>query len=101
MENGLSAAAISTNLGTKFIGQKALCYPSLASTMDVARKEARRGAAEGTIIIAERQTAGRGRMKRLWLSPEGSVALSIILHPLKSCLPYLVMMASLAGGDVM
>ena len=92
----LSPALITRNLKTRFIGQKVIYYPRLASTMDLARQEARQGAAEGTVIITGEQTAGKGRVKRLWLSPRGSIALSIILYPDMSYLPYLVMLASLA-----
>ena len=96
MENNLSPASITTDLGTKFIGQKVIYYPRLTSTMALAGKEARRGAAEGTVILAGEQTAGKGRLRRLWLSPEGSVALSLILHPALPHLPSLIMLASLA-----
>jgi BirA family biotin operon repressor/biotin-[acetyl-CoA-carboxylase] ligase len=88
--------SISNNLATRFVGQRVIYYPRLASTMDTARREVRRGAAEGTVIIAGEQTEGRGRMKRPWLSPRGNIALSIILYPEVSFLPYLVMVASLA-----
>ena len=64
--------------------------------MDVARREARQGAPEGTVIIAGEQTGGRGRSNRLWLSPPGNIAVSVILYPDISSLPYLVMVASLA-----
>ena len=94
--NSLSPAAITNNLKTRFIGQRVIYYPSLASTMEVAKREAQQGAAEGTIIIADEQTAGKGRMKRLWLSPEGSIALSVILYPDMVYLPSIVMLASLA-----
>jgi BirA family biotin operon repressor/biotin-[acetyl-CoA-carboxylase] ligase len=87
---------ISTGLSTSFVGRKVIYYPHLASTMDVARQEAQQGAAEGTVIIAGEQTEGRGRVKRTWLSPTGNIALSIILYPDVSYLPYLVMLASLA-----
>ncbi len=96
MEDGLSPASITDNLGTHFIGQKVIYYTSLTSTMEVAKREAQQGAAEGTIIIAGEQTTGRGRIKRTWLSPEGNVALSVILYPSLICLPYLIMLASLA-----
>ena len=66
-ENSLSPALISDNLGTRFIGQRVICYPSLASTIEVAREEAQLGAAAGTVIIADEQTAGRGRMQRACL----------------------------------
>ena len=94
--DSLSAAAITKGLGTRFVGQRVLYYPSLASTMEVARHEAQQRAAEGTVIIADEQTAGRGRLKRAWLSPRGNIALSVILHPILSCLPSLIMLASLA-----
>jgi len=92
----LLAADISRNLKTDFIGKKVIAYPSLSSTNDIAKREARKGAREGTVVLAEEQTAGRGRLKRAWLSPKGSIALSIILHPTPAQLPSLIMVASLA-----
>jgi len=96
VENNLSPASITSNLGTRFIGQRVICYPSLTSTMAAAKQEAQLGAVEGTAIIADEQTAGRGRIKRVWLSPKGSIALSIILYPNVVNLPSLSMLASLA-----
>ncbi len=96
IENSLSPAAITDNLETRFVGQRVIYYPSLASTMDVAKREAQQGAVEGTIVLAEEQTAGRGRIKRVWLSPKGSIALSIILHPSLAYISSLIMVASLA-----
>jgi len=96
VEGSLSPADITDGLATRFIGQEVTCYPSLPSTNDVARHKARQGAKEGMVIVAEEQTAGRGRIKRLWLSPRGSVALSIILYPPLAYLPSLIMVASLA-----
>ncbi|MDP3878821.1 MAG: biotin--[acetyl-CoA-carboxylase] ligase [Dehalococcoidales bacterium] len=94
--DGLSAAAVTEGLETRFIGQRAIYFPSLTSTMDIARQEARQGAAEGTVIIADEQTAGRGRLQRAWLSPGGSIAVSVILRPPLDHLPSLVMLASLS-----
>jgi BirA family biotin operon repressor/biotin-[acetyl-CoA-carboxylase] ligase len=96
VEDSLSPAAITDGLATRFIGQEVTCYPSLPSTNDVAKRRAQEGAKEGTVIIAEEQTAGRGRIKRRWLSPRGSIALSIILYPPLAYLPSLIMVASLA-----
>ena len=96
MENGLSPASITANLDTHFVGQRVVYYPSLTSTMDVARRETEQGAAEGTVVIADEQTAGKGRLKRIWLSPRGNIALSIILYPSLVYLPSLIMLASLA-----
>ncbi len=96
MEGDLSSESITSNLKTRFVGQRVLYYPLLTSTMDVARREAQQEAAEGTVIIAGEQTAGRGRIKRTWLSPKGSLALSVILYPKVVHLPSLIMLASLA-----
>lgn len=96
MEDNLSPAAITENLNTHFIGHKVIYYPSLPSTNESARKEAQWGAAAGTVVVADEQTAGRGRLSRTWLSPKGSVALSVILRPNIAYLPGLIMLASLA-----
>ena len=95
-ENSLSSASITNSLETRFIGQRVIYYPRLASTMDRARQRAQQGAAEGTVIIADEQTAGKGRINRVWLSPKGSITLSIILYPSLFHLPALIMLASLA-----
>jgi len=92
----ISAESITRNLATRFVGQRAFYYPSLTSTMDIARQEAQRGAAEGTAVVADEQTAGRGRLKRAWMSPMGSIAVSVILRPTIAQLPQLIMLASLA-----
>ena len=92
LEDNLSPASITSNLDTRFIGQRVIYHPELTSTMDVAKQ----GAEEGTVIVAGEQTTGRGQIKRTWLSPEGSIALSIILYPAIIHLPSLIMLASLA-----
>jgi len=91
-----SISSIQGQLGTKFIGQNLYYYPKLTSTMTIAKKKAREGAAEGSVVIADEQTAGRGRLGRTWLSPKGNLAMSIILKPTIDKLTQLVMIASLA-----
>jgi BirA family biotin operon repressor/biotin-[acetyl-CoA-carboxylase] ligase len=83
-------------LTTKFVGRSLHYYHQLPTTMETARELANKGAAEGTVVIAGTQTAGRGRIGRTWLSPEGSLAMSVILKPSLKNLPQLVMIASLA-----
>jgi BirA family biotin operon repressor/biotin-[acetyl-CoA-carboxylase] ligase len=56
-------------------------FREIGSTMDAARELAKEGAAEGTIVIAETQTRGRGRLGREWLSPQGGIYLTLILRP--------------------
>ncbi|MFC2022268.1 hypothetical protein ACFLTR_03555 [Chloroflexota bacterium] len=67
--DSLSAASITKDLQARFVGQRVIYYPSLTSTMEVAKQEVQQGAAEGTVILADEQTAGRGRLRRVWLSP--------------------------------
>ena len=93
----LSADAVAQGLNTQVVGRNVLYYPSLTSTMDIARQGALAGAAEGTVVIAGRQTAGRGRLKRAWFAPTGNIALSVILYPRAPDLPSLVMLASLGA----
>ncbi len=52
-----------------------------ASTQDVAKTLAEQGAPAGTAVWADRQTRGRGRMDRVWSSPEGGLYVSIVLRP--------------------
>jgi len=56
-------------------------FEQLASTNDEAKRQALAGAAEGALIVARRQTAGRGRSGRVWSSPEGNLYLSLLLRP--------------------
>ena len=92
----LSPENLLQNLNTRFVGRHIIYYHSLPSTMEVARRAGGRGAAEGTVVIAEEQTAGRGRRHRSWLSPPGGIALSLILRPAVQHLPQMIMLASLA-----
>jgi BirA family biotin operon repressor/biotin-[acetyl-CoA-carboxylase] ligase len=55
--------------------------PETGSTNDVAKSLAAQGAAEGTVIIADRQTGGKGRMGKSFHSPKGSLYMSLILRP--------------------
>lgn len=96
MSRDFSTESIKSGVKTSLIGREIIYYSSLSSTNDTAREKARDGAPGGTVIIAGEQTAGRGRLKRSWLSPKGNIALSILLRPDTESLPYLIMIASLA-----
>lgn len=97
LENDLSVASLHRELRTKLVAQNILYYPVTSSTMDVAKQAVREGVEEGTIVIADHQTAGRGRFGRRWWAPaESSILLSIILHPDLDQLPRLNMAAALA-----
>ena len=72
---------IMAQLETEFIGREIHNFGKLSSTNTTAKEQAEKGAKEGTTIIAETQTSGKGRLDRLWVSPRGGVWLSIILRP--------------------
>ena len=96
-ESDITPDAIVKSLSTEFIGQNVIYDFSITSTQDIARSEARKGAAEGTIVIAEEQTAGTGRRRRTWYTPAGSgLAFSLILRPGLQELSCMAMITSLA-----
>lgn len=78
----LTATEIGYELDTEFCGTNIAAYRSVKSTNDIATQLAQSGAAEGTIVVADEQTAGRGRLGRQWHSPPNTgIYLSIILRP--------------------
>lgn len=58
-----------------------LIYPQTGSTNNDLKKMAADGAPHGTVVVAQQQTAGRGRMGRTFLSPEGGIYMSVLLRP--------------------
>jgi len=56
-------------------------HPEVDSTMNLARDLASHGCPHGTVVVADRQTAGRGRMQRGWQSAEGGLDFSMVLRP--------------------
>ena len=72
---------ITSGLETKTLGQHAYYLDSIDSTQNQALKMANDSKNDGVIIIAEKQTGGRGRSGRKWISPKGGIWFSIILHP--------------------
>ena len=78
----LSVARIKSGLRTSLIGRHVVYCPSVGSTNDVAKELAEEGAPEGTLVIADEQTAGRGRLGRRWLAPKGSsLLMSLLFRP--------------------
>ncbi|NQX64853.1 biotin--[acetyl-CoA-carboxylase] ligase [Paenibacillus alba] len=71
-----------SGLKTKVLGQKVHVYGAVDSTQTIAHALVASGAPEGTIVLAEEQTAGRGRMGRAWHSPPGKgIWMSMVLTP--------------------
>lgn len=69
-------------LPIKGMGAPLYYFPSLGSTNDHAKQLAAQGAPHGTLVTADEQTAGRGRMRRRWVTKRGSgLAISMVLRP--------------------
>ena len=95
--NLLLPEEIELGLNTQIMGKNVMHYDSISSTQDIAAEMARRGANEGTLVIAETQEKGRGRKGRSWVSlPEGGIYLSLILRP--NLLPSQVVQIPLLAG---
>jgi len=72
----------SRDLPTRYLQGPFHHFPRLPSTNDWAKSLARDGAPQGTVVVAETQTAGRGRLGRTWESPRGAgIYVSLILRP--------------------
>jgi BirA family biotin operon repressor/biotin-[acetyl-CoA-carboxylase] ligase len=81
MSTRINVDKLQMDLHTKRFGRRIIFLREVGSTIEVAKQLADYGAEEGTVVIAEVQTAGRGRMGRRWISPEGGLYFSIILRP--------------------
>ncbi|MEI7024515.1 biotin--[acetyl-CoA-carboxylase] ligase [Paenibacillus sp. y28] len=78
----LTEEKLFSGLKTKKFGHVLKLLDTVTSTQDIAKQIVREGAPEGTVVLAEVQTAGRGRMGRAWHSPAGhGVWMSLILRP--------------------
>lgn len=90
---------IALNLQTNYFKGPFYHFLSLASTNDLAKELARQGFPEGTTLVAEGQTGGRGRLGRIWESPAGEgLYVSLILRPSlpPAELPKITLMAAVA-----
>ncbi len=78
----LDLITLRRRIATRIIGNVLMRYERVASTNDIARERARSGAAEGLIVLAEEQSAGRGRLGRNWVASYGDALLmSVLLRP--------------------
>ena len=90
-------------LRTKRFGRNIIFLHEVGSTNDLAKELAGYGAGEGTVVVAETQTCGRGRLDREWVSPKGGLWFSIIFRPeLKPAEAFgLVFVSGLAVAEVL
>ena len=98
----LSATSIKAGLQTSFFGQEVIFLPTTTSTNSIAKEAAQQGMQEGTLIITDQQTHGRGRFNRTWWSSPGKDLLfSLIFRPpLKASQAFrLTLLSSLAVAE--
>ena len=82
LPDDLAAALTLAGDRTGIFARQVLWYAEVGSTNDVAGTLANRGEPEGTVVVADAQSAGRGRHGRTWASPSGAgVYMSIIVRP--------------------
>ena len=80
--NRLSAELIESGLKTEQIGRRLYVYDEVDSTNSIAKKFASEDAPHGTTVIADMQSAGRGRLGRSFISPSGKgIYVSILVRP--------------------
>lgn len=83
--------------GLGIFGRHVRWYPEIPSTNDAAAVMAERGAGQGCVIVANAQSAGRGRHGRPWVSPPGAgLYVSTVLHPRERAIPLLTIAAGVA-----
>ena len=81
MSTKIRVNQLQDGLRTKRLGRSILFSREVDSTNEWAKELAMYGAREGTVVIAETQTGGRGRLGREWVSPTGGLWFSLILRP--------------------
>lgn len=78
----ISKAEIESLVQTKWAGRQVICYHETDSTNIRAKEAGEKGESNGTLFVAERQEAGKGRRGRKWESPAGvSIYMTILLYP--------------------
>jgi BirA family biotin operon repressor/biotin-[acetyl-CoA-carboxylase] ligase len=104
MPDPLSPDEIRRHLDTKWLGRELHCHDLVDSTNLLARELARKGGAHGTVLSAESQSQGRGRLGRSWVSPaHKNLYLSVILRPGLPAdrLPQVGLLAGVAACDTL
>ena len=98
MPSNLVAATVRQGLYTRIVGRRLLYYPELSSTMDEAAKLGEGDSEEGAVVVAEVQTAGRGRQGRSWVSQPGNLLLSVLFRPTMEALPFISIIGGIAAA---
>ena len=102
--DSLIETEIAQGLDTALVARKIICYDTVDSTNLVLKNLAREGAEDGTVVVADSQGTGRGRMERAFFSPPGKgIWVSILLRPtfLPQDAPKCTLMAAVAVARAM
>ncbi|WP_047152596.1 biotin--[acetyl-CoA-carboxylase] ligase [Aneurinibacillus tyrosinisolvens] len=93
------AEEIKVGLKTRSFGQEVHYYATIDSTQNKCQELAKAGAPEGTLVVADQQLGGKGRLGRVWHSPAGkNIYMSLLLRPvleLQKC-PQLTLLTAVA-----
>ena len=82
MPDILNACELGCGLETSILGKDILYFDTIDSTNNYAKEAAHKGCAEGTVIVAGSQSAGKGRLGRIWDSSGGKgIWMSVVLRP--------------------
>jgi len=93
--DGVPASELARRWGVPQCG----LFRALGSTLDAVHEVAAQGSPAGTVVLAEAQTAGRGRDGRTWQSPAGGVWLGVLLRPVRAELGVMSVRVGLAVAD--
>ncbi len=78
----IAAEEVESRMQTQRLGHPVKYFESITSTNQYAKKMAEEGAPEGLLVIADEQTAGKGRRGHLWTTPHGTaIAMTLLLRP--------------------
>ncbi len=78
-------SGVRPSTGPLTVGRLVVGFEEVTSTNDVLRELAAGGYPEGTVVVARRQSGGRGRLGRRWASPEGGIWMSVLVRPEVIC----------------
>src|SRR5690606_4328704 len=76
----LTAVEVTDGLRTRRLGRAVHAFEEVTSTQDVARRLLEDAVADGALVVAEQQTAGRGRLRREYVRPPGGIWCTLILR---------------------
>ena len=102
VQDALSIELIRRQLSARVVGRQIYLFGEVTSTNEVLRNLAKAGARDGTVVLAESQTAGRGRLGKTWFSPFGvNLYASVLFRPAigPTEAPVFSFIASLALAD--